>query len=261
VKTALVTGASSGIGYELANILANDGYSLILVARSGDRLLKIAEDFRSRYGATAHVMAKDLAQPGAGREVFEELKGLNILPEILVNNAGFGGYGPFSQTRLADELDMIALNIAALTELTKLFLPGMLAENRGRILNVASTAAFQPGPLMAVYYATKAYVLLFSEALAEELKGTGVTVTALCPGPTRSEFQKRSGIEKINLLEFDVMMSAAKVARTGYRALLRGQRIAVPGLLNKLFIFLIRFLPRRCVTRVVYYLQKKGSIT
>lgn len=241
----------------MAELLAREGYFLILVARSEERLLKIAEEFR-RHGISVHVIAKDLSKAHAGREIFEEIESRDIRPDILINNAGLGAYGPFSKTRLKDEQEMMAVNMTALTELTKLFLPGMLERRCGRILNVASTAAFQPGPLMAVYYATKAYVLSFSQALAEELTGTGVTVTALCPGPTRSEFQKRSGIEKINLLEFDVMMSAEEVARQGYRALLSGRRVMIPGLLNKLFVFAARFVPRTWVTRAVYYLQKQG---
>ena len=257
--TALVTGASFGIGYELAKILAQKGWALVLTARNGEKLLAMKRDFQKEHKVPVHIIAKDLALPGACREIFDETARLGLYPEILINNAGFGGSGLFTETSFENETDMIAVNIRSLTQLAKLFLPVMLKSRKGKIMNVASTAAFQPGPRMAVYYATKAYVLSFSEALAEELRGTGVTVTTLCPGPTRSEFQKRAGIENINMLRWNVMMSSEEVARYGYEALMRGRRIAVPGLLNKFGTWGSRFVPRGFVTFVVSYLQNQAQ--
>src|SRR5919201_510439 len=191
-KTALITGASSGIGYELTQLFARDGYDLVLLARSQARLAQVADDLQHRYGVAVRVLAYDLAQPTAPTQIVAQLQQEDLAIEALVNNAGFATYGPFVATDLATELEMIQVNVVALTQLTKLLLPGMLQRRSGRILNVASTAAFQPGPLTAVYSATKAYVLSFSEALANEVRGSGVRVTALCPGPTRSGFQRRA---------------------------------------------------------------------
>lgn len=176
--------------------------------------------------------------------------------DVLVNNAGFGTYGAFAETDLGTELEMLQLNIATLTHLTKLFLEKMLAEGNGKILNVASTAAFQPGPLMAVYYASKAYVLSFSEALANELRGTGVSVTALCPGPTRTGFQRRAGMGASRLFDWGVM-DAPTVATIGYRGLMRERPLIIPGLKNKLLGFSVRLAPRRLVPAVVRVLQSK----
>lgn len=199
-STALITGASSGIGESLARQLAAHGAHLILVARTEDRLHALAAELGARYRVQVHVLPADLNRPGAAAELHAavQARGLNV--DILVNNAGLGGYGEFS-AQPSDEIDrMIAVNIGALTGLTRAFLPDMLARGRGRVLNVASTAAFQPGPLMAVYYATKAYVLSFSEAIAEEVAGSGVSVTALCPGPVRTDFQAVSRLGESDLL-------------------------------------------------------------
>ena len=192
--TAVVTGASSGIGLEIARLLAADGYDLLLVASAEKKLLEVATRFSHEFGKTVAALAVDLARPDGARSLLDEIERRGLAVEVLVNNAGFGVYGPFAGADLAHTLEMIQVNVASLTELTRGVLPGMTARQSGRILNVASTAAFQPGPLMAVYYATKAYVLSFSEALANELSGTGVTVTALCPGPTRTAFQERAGL-------------------------------------------------------------------
>ena len=193
-QTALVTGASSGIGEELAKLAAADGCNLVLVARRQERLDALARDLSVAHGVSARVITADLANRAAPRRIAEELTKGRLTIDILVNNAGLGIYGPFWERELGKELEVVQVNVVALTELTGLLLPGMISRKRGRILNVASTAAFQPGPWMAVYYATKAYVLSFSEAIAEELKGTGVTVTALCPGPTITEFQGAAGV-------------------------------------------------------------------
>src|SRR5215207_6130989 len=179
--TALVTGASGGIGEELARLFAADGHDLVLLARSRDKLARLSEELAGKHGVGARVVAADLARPEAPREIFEELKGAGVTVDALVNNAGFGSYGLFAETDAKSELDLLQVNVVALTHLSKLFLPGMIARRRGYLMQVASTAAFQPGPLMAVYYASKAYVLSFSEALANECAGTGVVVSALCP--------------------------------------------------------------------------------
>ncbi|HLN57107.1 MAG TPA: SDR family oxidoreductase, partial [Thermoanaerobaculia bacterium] len=191
---ALVTGASSGIGKELARLIAADGYDLVLVARRQERLEELARELSVAHGVSARVIAADLADPDSPKRIVEELEAERIAVDVLVNNAGFGIYGRLWNSDITRQLEIIQVNVVALTDLTGRLLPGMVSRKRGRIVNVASTAAFQPGPYQAVYYATKAYVLSFSEAIAEELKGTGVTVTALCPGPTTTEFQEAAGL-------------------------------------------------------------------
>ena len=257
--TALVTGASSGIGLELVRLFARDGYHVALVARSEEKLQEIARDLELRMGATSTVVAADLADPTAPPEIRRRLEGQGLEVDVLVNNAGYGCYGLFVETDAVDELKMIQVNVAALTQLTKLFLPGMLRRKRGAVLNVASTAAFQPGPLMAVYYATKAYVLHFSEALANELQGTGVTVTALCPGPTKTGFQAGAKMEESRLARGPWVMDAARVARAGYDGVRRGKGIVIPGLVNRLLAQSTRFTPRALVTRIVRGMQEKAS--
>lgn len=256
-KTALVTGASGGIGYELAKRFAQEGYSLVLVARGESKLAQIKADLEKRYAINARIIVKDLSAPGAPQEIFDELTNASVQVDVLVNNAGFTVFGLFLETSLEDELQLLQVNIVALTHLTKLFLPGMVKRGWGKVLNLASTAAFQPGPLMAVYYASKAYVLFFSEAIATELKSTGVTVTALCPGPTETGFQKRGNMEDSRLVAGRKIMSAATVARAGYRALMRGQAVVIPGARNLLFAQAIRFLPRSFVRRFVYKAQER----
>ena len=258
-KTALITGPSAGIGLELAWIFAEHGYDLVLVARSADKLRRLAEDLKSRHGISAHVIVKDLSNPTAPLQIFQEIQNQKIPVEILVNNAGFGTYGPFAETSLEKELELIRLNISALTQLTKLFLPAMLERKSGKIMNVASTAAFQPGPLMAVYYASKSYVLSFSEALAAELSGTGVSVTVLCPGPTESDFQKTAGIDGKILLFRLTMMKARKVAKIGYDGLMKKKRIVIPGFTNRLLPFGVRIAPRCLVTSLVQWIQKSSK--
>jgi len=244
-STALITGASHGIGLALARELAAHGHPLILTARSTEQLEQVATDLSSRHGIVVTVIPLDLTDPGAPSRLIKEIAARNLTVDILVNNAGFGLKGPFAHTALARELEMIHLNIAALTTLTKLALPHMLSRRAGRILNLASTAAFQPGPLMAVYYASKAYVLHFSEAIAEELRDTGVTVTALCPGPTRTRFATDAGMRTARMEKSPFMMDVDDVARFGYRAMMRGQRVAIPGFLNQCVAFGTRFVPRR----------------
>jgi short-subunit dehydrogenase len=247
---ALITGASGGIGRDLADLFAGDGFDLLLVARSAGALHELAAELTRRHGVTAAAIVADLAAPGSPDAVRAAADAHGAAVDVLVNNAGHGLYGRFSETELAVEMGMIQLNVSALTHLTKLFLPPMLARGRGRILNVASTAAFQPGPMMAVYYATKAYVLSFSEALAEELSGTGVTVTCLAPGATRTGFQARAGMDRARLFRGPNVLDSASVARRGYAGLMRGERLVVPGVVNQAIVQAVRLLPRRLVTRI-----------
>ena len=260
---ALVTGASGGIGLELARLLAADGHDLVLVARGAAKLEEVGAELARAHGIAYHVIAADLTDPAAPEAVFRAVREKGVEVEVLVNNAGFGLYGPFVKTaaeeptELARELEMIQVNVTALTHLAKLFVPGMVARKRGRVMNVASTAAFQPGPLMAVYYASKAYVLSFSQALSEELRGTGVTATALCPGATRTEFQKAAAMEGSRLFNTPLVMDAATVARVGYRGMLAGKAVVVPGLANKVMAQGTRFVPRRVATRLARMAQER----
>ncbi|MGB3694806.1 MAG: SDR family oxidoreductase [Spirulinaceae cyanobacterium] len=256
-KTVLITGASSGIGYELSKLFAKDSYDLVLVARSENKLQDLAAKLQNEFGIQVKVIVQDLAINFAPKTIFAELQEENITIDVLVNNAGFAAYGLFTETNLQAELEMMQLNMVALTHLTKLFLPGMVQRRQGKILNVASTAAFQPGPLMAVYYATKAYVLSFSEAIANELIGTGVTVTVLCPGPTKSGFQARADVEKSKLFRGSNMMDTQTVAEIGYSGLMASKTVIVPGFQNKFIAAFIKFLPRKLVTKIVCNVQKE----
>ncbi len=255
---ALVTGPSRGIGLEVARQLAAGGTSLVLVARSGDRLRELARELEEAHGIRARVGVADLTDATAPDRLHRSLEAEGIRPRVLVNNAGFGDFGLFHEAPTERLIDVVRLNAVAVTHLTRLFLPGMVEAGRGRVLNVASTAAFQPGPLMAVYYATKAYVLSLSEALAEEVRGTGVTVTCLCPGPTRTGFQSEADMEDSGLLRLG-LMDAGDVARLGLRAMRRGRRIVVPGVMNRLGTIVVRLLPRSVVTWAVKHIQKPVS--
>ena len=230
-QTALITGASGGIGYELAKLFARDGYNLVLVARGADKLAQVASELK-QFQMTIETVALDLCTPSAPQALFDQLQRDGIVVDILVNNAGYGIFGEFAQVSLEESLGQIQLNITALTTLTRLFVGPMIGRRRGRIMNVASTAAFQPGPLMAVYYATKAYVLSFSEALANELCATGVTVSCFCPGATDTSFQKRAGMENSRLFKKIGAMNAATVARDGYRGMMAGKGLTISGLHN-----------------------------
>jgi hypothetical protein len=254
-KTALITGASSGIGQELAGIFAREGYSLVLVARSADKLRQLASELEKAHGTRSLILASDLSAPGSAAYVHDQTMRADITVDVLVNNAGFGQFGLFAENDLEECLQQIQLNITTLTHLTRLYLPEMVQRKSGRILNVASTAAFQPGPLMAVYYATKAYVLHFSEAIANELKGTGVTVTCLCPGATATEFHKRANMLGARMLQFGAM-DARTVADDGYRALMAGKPVVISGFKNWLLAQSVRFSPRRMVTAVARALQE-----
>jgi uncharacterized protein len=253
--TALITGASSGIGLALARQMAPD-FDLILTARNQARLEQIARDLQQQHGNLVHVMVADLVRPEAPDELFAEIGRRGLRVDALINNAGFGSYGLFADNDWHGEIEMIQVNIAALTHLTKLALPQMLERKSGRIMNVASTAGFQPGPLMAVYYATKAYVISFSEAIANELQGTGVTVTCLCPGATESEFAQRADMEKSRLFKMGQMKSE-DVARAGYLAMMRGRTLVVTGLRNKIMAQSVRFGPRKMVTAIARRVQER----
>ncbi|MFN8374975.1 MAG: SDR family oxidoreductase [Anaerolineae bacterium] len=255
-RTVLITGASGGIGLELAKVFAREGHNLVLAARSEKKLQELAADLSQKHAVQVTVIAKDLAQPSAPDELYAELQSKHINVDILVNNAGFATYGYFSDIDAQQDMEMVQLNVAALTHLSKLFLPGMKARGWGRLMNVASTAAFQPGPLMAVYYATKAYVLSLSEALAAELRGTGVTVTALCPGPTESGFQQRAAIEDTKLVQ-NGLMDAGLVAEQGYRALMAGTTVYIPGWMNRIMALAPRFTPRDLTARIVMNIQQR----
>jgi short-subunit dehydrogenase len=255
-STALITGGSGGIGLEIAKVLARKGFDLALVARNRDALEAAAGQIEGKNDVKVHVFAADLRRREAPETTFDFLRNENIPIEVLVNNAGFGLGGEFSETELTRELEMIQVNIAALTHLTKLFLPAMIKRRSGHILNVASTAAFQPGPLMAVYYATKAYVLSFSEALAEELRNGGVTVTALCPGPTRTDFAAVAQISSSRLFSLFGVANAAGVAEYGVQAMMAGRRVAIPGIRNKIVAQANRFAPRAITAKVARIAQE-----
>jgi uncharacterized protein len=254
MSTALITGASGGIGYELAKFFARDHHNLVLVARSADKLAQVATELQV-HGGTVKTIALDLAPPPAPKFLFDQLAGTPI--DILVNNAGFGAFGEFALMPEEEVLGQIQLNVMALTQLTRLFLPPMVQRRSGRIMNVASTAAFQPGPGMAVYYATKAYVLSFSEAIANELRHSGVTVTCFCPGATHTGFAKRAGTEKSRLFKQLGAMDADKVALDGYRALMGGRTLAISGVHNWLVAQSTRFAPRSLVTAVSRWVAEK----
>ncbi|WP_243292239.1 SDR family oxidoreductase [Bacillus sp. FJAT-47783] len=256
-QTALITGASNGIGLEFAYLFAHKQYNLVLVARSEEKLNELAHELERKYGISATVIAQDLATDGADQLIMKQLDAKGIEVDILINNAGFGGFGEFANTNLENELNMIQVNITALTALTKRVLPGMMKRKRGRILNVASTAAFQPGPLMAVYYASKAYVLSFSEALANELKDHHITVTALCPGPTKTGFTEKANLEKSKLFKQMKVMDVKTVVEAGYSGMMKGKTVIIPGLQNKLLASSTRFAPRNVVTSIVRSIQER----
>lgn len=247
--TALITGASEGIGYELTRLFAEDGYDLVLVARNEKKLDEIADDLSRTYGIDARVISKDLARPDAPDEIYSELSRDGVAITALVNNAGYLVYGPFAEHDISEELDMLQVLVMAPTKLTGLFVKDMLRDGKGRILNVGSVGSFAPGPLTTVYCAAKSYILSFSLALAEELRGSNVTVTTVCPGSTRTQFASRGKVENVLGNSF-ATMSAQKVADIAYKALMNSKGHVVTGVHNKMIIASGRLVPMSFQSRV-----------
>jgi short-subunit dehydrogenase len=256
-NTALITGASSGIGWELAKIHARKGGDLVLVARSQDKLEALKRELEAQYRINATVIAEDLARPGAAQRIFERTQALGLAVDVLINNAGFGGHGLFHEQPLGDAQSMMQVNMAALTELTHVYLAGMVRRKRGRILNVSSTASFMPGPLQAVYYATKAYVTSFTQAVAEEVAVHGVTATALCPGAVATGFVAAGNLEGVDI--WKQAKSAQSVAQCGYDAMERGELVAFnEGKLKFLLNWIVPLLPRRTTLRMSRQAMEKA---
>ena len=252
----LITGASGGIGHDLAMLAAADNKNLILVARSADKLDQMAETIRQNYKSEVIPIVVDLSDEADVEMLISEISEKNLNIEILINNAGFGDFGDFAQADLGRNMEMIRLNISALTQLTHFALQGMLNAGAGKIMNVASTAAFMPGPGMAVYYASKAYVLSFSEALTRELKGSGITVTTLCPGPTDTDFASAARLGKSLMHRMLPPATSLQVAQAGYKAMMKGKAIEIPGFMNKLSAVTPRFSPRSLVRNMIYGIHK-----
>ncbi|MEL3972476.1 SDR family oxidoreductase [Rossellomorea oryzaecorticis] len=256
-KTVLITGASSGIGLHFSHKFAQAGHNVVLVARSEDKLLSLATELEGNYNIKAHVIKADLAEMGASRVIYEQVTSNDIEVDILINNAGFGLFGEFEQTEIEKEVEMIQVNITALTELSKYFGKEMVNRKNGQILNVASTAAFQPGPLMAVYYATKAYVLSLSEALANEWEEHGVQVMALCPGATKTGFSDTAQLQESKLFQSGVM-TVEEVVEEAYKQMAHQKKaVIIPGFKNRMLAGSIRFMPRKMVTKIVRKVQER----
>lgn len=256
-KTALITGASSGIGLELAKVHAKNGHHLVVTARREERLLELKKELEAEHGIQVHVFTCDLAQENAPKDVFDYTDKNGISVDILINNAGVGDYGFFHESDWERQQAIIDLNIKSLTHLTHLYLPELIKKERAYIMNVASTAAFQPGPLMSIYYASKHYVLAFGEALDNELSDTGVTVTTLCPGPTESEFQDHANMKKSKLFDNLPVATSKRVAEYGFKSMLKGKRVAVYGVPNKILSVIVGFFPRNVVTFVARKIQER----
>ena len=255
-KVALITGASSGIGRELAKIHAEKGGDLVLIARSKDKLGALKSELEEKHSVQVKIMARDLTDPHAVKLIYDEVKAVGIQIDYLINNAGFGGHGKFHERPWEQDLSMINLNITALTALTRFFLPDMVKRNGGKILNTSSTASFMPGPLQAVYFATKAYVTFFSNAIAEELHDTKITVTNLMPGATETEFAKTSGMDRTNL--FEKTVSARSVAEDGYQGMIEGKLDVVSGLTTsqKVMMKMIPFTPKKMLLKQIRQMQE-----
>ena len=256
-KVALITGASAGLGEQFAQCFARDGHDVILVARTASRLEALATRLEQEHKVKAHVLAADLSRPEEPQRVFDEVRSRQLEVEFLVNNAGYGSTGPFLEQELTREAEMVEVNCTALLKLTHLFAKPMRQRGSGRILNVASTAGFQPGPYMATYYATKAFVVSFSEALAHELKGTGVTVTCHCPGATQTEFASRAGNEQTRLFQRPGVAKASDVAQDAYTAMMKGRVLAIHGFVNWLAAASVRITPRGVVRSIAASLNQK----
>lgn len=258
-NTALITGASNGIGLELARIHASKGGDLVLVARNKTKLDQLKSELENKYSVTVYTIGKDLSAGNAAQEVYNETQRQSIQIDYLINNAGFGDFGMFVETDWNKELQMINLNIVTLTQFTKLYLQEMVKRRSGKIMNVASTAAFQSGPTMAVYYATKAYVLSFSEAVDNEVRDKGITVTTLCPGATESGFQAAAAMEESNLVKGKKLPTSQEVAEYGYAAMMKGKTVAIHGMMNWIMANTVRFTPRALVVKITRKIQDKAQ--
>jgi hypothetical protein len=260
-KTVLITGASAGIGYELSKVFAENGYNLVLVSRNKQRLEVIAKEMENQHDIQAKVIPKDLSKSTASQELYDDIVADGINIAVLVNNAGFGINGKFTDLSADKHMELIQLNITSLTLLCKLFGTDMVKRRSGSILNVASTAAFQAGPLMSTYYASKAYVLLLSEALNNELAQDGINVSVLCPGPTHTEFAVRADMSSAKIVNVPWIMSAAEVAEIAFSGLMKGKKIIIPGLMNKLLAFSVRFTPRSVLVLITRSLNQKEAVS
>jgi short-subunit dehydrogenase len=258
-NTALITGASNGIGLELAKVHASKGGDLVLVARNKTKLDELKAELESQFKVSVYTIGKDLSANNSAQEVYDETTKQNIQIDYLINNAGFGDFGMFAETEWNKELQMINLNITTLTQFTKLYLQDMVKRRSGKIMNVASTAAFQSGPTMAVYYATKSYVLHFSEAVDNEVRDKGVTVTTLCPGPTESGFQAAAAMEESNLVKGKKLPTAKEVAEYGYSSMMKGKTVAIHGMMNWIMANSVRFTPRALVVKLTRKIQDKAK--
>ena len=256
-KTALITGASGGIGAEFAKILAENKDNLILVARSKNKLDELKKELEDKHNISVFTIGKDLSHPGAAKEVYDELKEKGVSIDYLINNAGFGDFGFFAESDWNKQEQMINLNVTALAHFTRLFLPDMIRRGGGKILNVASTASFQPGPTMSVYFATKAFVLSFSEAVNNEVREHGITVTALCPGATQSGFQAAASMQDSKLFAGNNFPTSREVAEFGYRAMMKGKAVAIHGFKNSIMANSVRFAPRSLVVKIARQIQAK----
>lgn len=259
MATALITGASNGIGLELAMIHASKGDDLVLVARSKSKLDELKASLESQYKVKVYAIGKDLSAINSAQEVYEETSRQNIQIDYLINNAGFGDFGMFTETDWNKEQQMINLNITTLTQFTKLYVKDMVKRGKGKIMNVASTAAFQSGPTMAVYFATKAYVLSFSEAVDNEVRDKGITVTILCPGATESGFQAAAAMEESGLVKGKKLPTSKEVAEYGYKAMMKGRTVAIHGWMNAILAGSVRFMPRSIVVKITRRIQDKAS--
>jgi uncharacterized protein len=255
-KTALVTGAASGLGFEFSLLLAKDSYNLVLIDIDAKKLEYAKKRIQKAHNTTVQILVKDLSKPNIAQDIIYDIKDTQV--DVLINNAGFGLFGSFSVTDWQRESEMLNLHISTTTQLTKLILKGMVDRGNGKILNISSLAAFLPGPLMAIYYASKAYILSFSEAIANELKGTGVTVTALCPGQTKTSFQEVVSSTSCKNEKAFNMACPIEVAKYGYAAMLKGKTVAIPGRFNKFLATLSRFVPRKMTTSIVRKIQEKN---
>lgn len=259
-RTVLITGASGGIGYEFVKIFAENKYNVIAVCRNAEKLNFLKSVYEIKYGITMSILQTDLSRTKELNEIYLFLKNNRIKVNILINNAGFGIYGEFTETEFQKELDMVNVNIVSLTYLTKIILKDMIRNKSGTIINVASTASFKPGPLMSVYYATKAYVLSFSEAINAEIKNSGVKIIILCPGPTGTDFFIKASGNKRNTIKYNKTATPYEVASFGFNAIKKNKLIVIPGIRNRIYVNILKFIPRKLTTYVLYRLKKKNKI-